>query len=183
MKNLFRLKNPSLLFVIFLGLASTGLSAREMASGAIQALREAGRPELLLGLAEVKGDHGDPNPEEWILLCNDTTAPNGIRELIIKDHHIISEQTPSATFSGEGTLSQLDLSKPLTESGAIFAAANKEAIAHRIGFDYIDYSLRIDAVTNTPIWVAKLYKVGKTADRLVGTLQFSAENGALIKGL
>ncbi len=190
MKNLFRSKNHSLLIthysalcVIFFSLVTTSLSAREMASGAIQALREAGRPELLVGLAEVKGEHGEPNPEEWILLCNDATAPNGIRELTIKDHHIISEQTPTTTFSGEGILPQLDLSKPLTESGAIFAAVNKEAITHHIGFDYINYSLRIDAVTNTPIWVAKLYKIGKTSDKLVGTLQFSAETGALIKGL
>ncbi|MBX9743028.1 MAG: hypothetical protein K2W99_05785 [Chthoniobacterales bacterium] len=182
-----------LLFSFFCFIAITlPLRAREMASGAIQALREAGRPELLLGLAEVKGEHGDPNPEEWILLCNDSSAPSGIRELIIKDHHIISESTPTVAFSGTGALPQLDLSKPLMESGALFAAANRSAIDHHIGFDYVNYSLRIDAVTGKPLWIAKLYKIskkgdkhkdGKKEDKLVGTLQFSAETGAEAKGL
>lgn len=169
--------------VVVFALTATPLLAREMASGAIQALREAGRPELLVGLAEVKGEHGDPNPEEWILLCNDPTAPGGIRELTIKEHHIISEATPTATFSGEGALPQLDLNKPLMESGALFAAANRQAISHHIGFDYVNYSLRVDALTGTPIWIAKLYKIGKKEDKLVGTLQFSAETGAATKSL
>lgn len=177
------------LFCCFLA-TTVSLHAREMASGAIQALREANRPELFAGLAEVKGDHGDPNPEEWILLCNDSTAPGGVRELTIKDHRIIAESTPTATFSGVGALPQLDLSKPLMESGALFAAANRNAITHHIGFDYVNYSLRVDTASGKPLWVAKLYKIRKSKskkgtmeDKLVGTLQFSAETGTEAKGL
>ena len=168
---------------LFLGLNITPVSAAETALSAIQGLRDAGRPELLAGLAEVKGEHGEPQPEEWTLLCNDSAARGGIRELTIKDHHIIAERTPIHSFEGEGNLPQLDLTHLTVDSGAIFTAANKEAIAHHRGFDFINYTLRADAVTGGLLWIVQLYKTGKTTDTLVGTLQFSAETGAVIKGL
>src|SRR5690349_5638155 len=90
----------SLLTLIGLGAAIAPLSAAETAMSALQALR-ATRPTLLTGLVEVKGEHGEPQPEEWVLLCNDPTAQGGIRELTIKDHNIISERTPIHQFEGE----------------------------------------------------------------------------------
>ena len=173
---------PSLLIFVF-GTALTSLSGAETATAAIQALRDASRPDMLAALVEVKGEHGEPQPEEWVLLCNDATAQGGLRELTIKDHHIISERTPLRSLEGEGTLPQLDSTHITMDSGAVFKAANNEAKNHRIGFDFLNYTLRTDAVTGKPLWIVQLYKTDKTNDRLVGTLQFSPETGALIKGL
>jgi hypothetical protein len=173
----------TLLSLFFLGATIARLSAAETATSAIQALRESGRPEMAAALVEVKGEHGEPQPEEWVLLCNDPTAQAGIRELTIKDHHIISERTPMRHFEGEGTLPQLDPTHITMDSGAVFKAANSEAKNHRIGFDSLNYTLRTDSVTGQSLWIVQLYRNDKENQRLVGTLQFSPETGALIKGL
>lgn len=165
-----------LLFLV-LGVTFSSLLADEMAISAIQTLREANRPRLLEGLAELKGVHGTPQPEEWILLCNDPTARGGVRELTVKGQHIISERTPTGGFGGAGDLPLIDLTHLLIDSGPIFTAANREAVAHHLGFDYINYTLRADATTGKLLWVVQLYKDSET---LVGTIQFSAETGAAI---
>ena len=173
----------SSLLIVFFGAAIAPLSAAETATSALQALRDAGRPEMVTTLVEVKGEHGEPQPEEWVLLCNDATAQGGLRELTVKDHHIIAERTPLRSLEGEGTLPQLDSTHIAMDSGAVFKAANNEAKNHLIGFDSLNYTLRTDAVTGKPLWIVQLYKADKTGDRLVGTLQFSPETGALVKGL
>lgn len=169
-------------FILFFISSFSSLFAKETAFSAIQALRDAGRPELVTGLAEIKGEHGEPQPEEWTVLCNDPSARGGIRELTIKDHHIIAERTPLRSFEGEGNLPQFNLPLIVIDSNAVFAAANQEAVARRRGFDFINYTLRVDAITGNPIWIVQLYKPGKEADRLIGTLQFSAETGTMLKG-
>lgn len=177
------MKSSFIVRYIILFLAFHSLNAAETATSAIQALRDAGRSEMLTGLVEVKGEHGEPQPAEWVLLCNDATAQGGIRELTIKDHHVISERTPVRSFEGEGNLPQLNLAQVIIDSGAIFKAANNEAKNHRIGFDFLNYTLRTDAITGKPLWIVQLYKTEKINDCLVGSLQFSPETGAIIKGL
>ncbi len=169
------------LLLLFVGISLTQLSASETALSALQTLHELGRPQLAEALVEIKGEHGEPQPQEWILLCNDPQAQSGIRELIIKDHHPISERTPLRRFEGEGTLPQLDLKRVSIDSGVIFKAANTEAKNHRVGFDFINYILRTDALTGQPLWVVQLYKNAHNEEHLVGTLQFSTETGALLK--
>ncbi|MFI0348462.1 MAG: hypothetical protein ACH346_06840 [Chthoniobacterales bacterium] len=169
-----------LLLTFLLGFPVASIFAAETALSAIQVLRDASRPELLAGLAEVKGEHGDPQPAEWILLCNDPTAQGGVRELTISNHQIVSERTPLNGFGGEGDLLHLDTTHITVDSGAIFKAVNSEAIAHHIGFDAIDYVLRTDAISGATLWIVHLYN-GSGA--LVGTMQLSSETGAVIKPL
>ncbi|MFZ4115606.1 MAG: hypothetical protein ACOYK6_02640 [Chthoniobacterales bacterium] len=172
-----------LLSLFCFGVAIAPLPAVETANSAIQALRESGRPEMAAALVEVKGEHGEPQPEEWVLLCNDPTAQGGIRELTVKDHHVISERTPVRHFEGEGTLPQLDPTHIIMDSGEVFKATNNEAKNHRIGFDSLNYTLHTDAVTGQSLWIVQLYRNDKENQHLVGTLQFSPETKALIKGL
>lgn len=166
--------------VIFLLFFISSLSASETALSAINALRDAARPELLAGLVEVKGEHGAPQPEEWIVLCNDTTAQGGVRELTVTGHHIVSERTPLNGFGGEGDLPSLNIANAVIDSGAVFAAANREAIAHHLGFDSINYVLRTDALSGEPLWIVHL---NNASGALVGTIQFSGKSGAIIKPL
>lgn len=173
----------TVLFLLLLEVAITPLCAAETVSSAIQALKDAGRPEMITALVEAKGIHGEPQPHEWVLICNDPTAQGGIRELTIADHHIISERTPITHFEGEGALPQIDCSHITMNSDLVFKAANNEAKNHHIGFDSLSYTLRTDALTGNLLWIIQLYKTNKSEDLLVGTLQFSPETGALVKGL
>jgi|LauGreSBDMM110SN_4_FD.fasta_scaffold36831_2 hypothetical protein len=173
----------ALLLLFFFELTLVSLSATETATSAIQVLKESGRPEMISTLVEIAGTHGEPQPEEWVLTCNDPTAQGGIRELTIKNHHIISERTPLGSFEGQGALPQLDPTLITMDSEAVFKAANEHAKDHHIGFDSLTYTLRTNALTGKPIWIVQLYKTNKNDENLVGTLQFSPETGALIKGL
>lgn len=170
----------SFVLCLFLGFSLSSLSAAETALSAVQALRDSSRPSLLPDLVEIKGEHGGPQPDEWVLLCNDSTAQGGVRELVIAGHQIVSERTPHDGFGGEGELPRLNLAQVVIDSGSIFTAVNHQAVAHHIGFDSIDYVLRVDAVSGEPLWIVHLYN---SKGELVGTMQISAKSGAIVKPL
>jgi len=156
------------------------LSAAETSSSALQALKDASRPELLTGLAELKGKEGVPQPGEWIVLCNDPSAHGGIREVTIVNGHIVSERTPMGEYAGEGDLPHLTVTPTMVDSGAVFKIVDREAKAAKIGFDSIDYVLRVDAISGKPLWIVQIYK---SSGALVGTMEISAETGGILKSL
>jgi hypothetical protein len=156
------------------------LSAAETALSALQALKDTSRSELLAGLAEVKSKEGVPQPEEWIVLCNDPSAHGGIRELTITNGHIVSERTPMGEYAGEGDLPHLTVTPTMIDSGAIFKTVDREAKVAHLGFDSIDYVLRVDAVSGKPLWIVQLHKSSGT---LAGTMEISAETGEVLKPL
>ncbi len=166
----------SLLFCLI----ATSLLAAETSSSALQGLKEASRSELLNGLAELKGKEGIPQPAEWIILCNDPSAHGGIRELTIANGHIVSERTPMGEYAGEGDLPHLTVTPTMLDSGAIFKIADREAKAAKIGFDSIDYILRVDAISGKPLWIIQLHKI---SGALVGNMEVSAETGEVLKPL
>ena len=73
---------------------------------------------------------------------------------------------------------------PLTrlnlDSDGAFEIANKQAIAKKIGFSWVDYTLRANAVGGAPMWILRLYD---SMGIRVGVIQISAENGSLIMPL
>lgn len=168
------------IFSLVIGLGVTSLSATETAFSALQALKDASRPELVAGLAEVKGKEGIPQPSEWVIICNDPSAHGGIRELTIANAHIISERTPMGEYAGEGDLPHLTVLPTMIDSGAIFKIVNQEARTAKIGFDSIDYALRVDAVSKKPLWIIQLHKA---SGALAGTMEISAETGAVLRPL
>lgn len=165
-------------FLLFL--LSTFLCGAETSSFALQALKDASRPELLAGLAEVKGKEGIPQPGEWIVLCNDPSAHGGIREVTIVSGHIVSERTPIGEYAGEGDLPHLTITPTMIDSGAVFKIVDREAKAAKVGFDSIDYVLRVDAISGKPLWIVQLHK---SSGALAGTMEISAETGGVLKPL
>ena len=158
----------------------TQLSAGETSLSVVQALKDTGRPALLVGLAEIKAKDGIPQPSEWIALCNDPSAHGGVRELTISNGHVVSERTPMGEFAGEGDLPHLEITPTMIDSGAVFKIVNREAKAAHIGFDAIDYVLRVDAISGKPLWIVQLHK---SSGALVGTMELSAETGEILKAL
>lgn len=156
------------------------LSAAETSLSAIQALKDCGRSDLLTGLAEIKAKDGVPQPSEWIVLCNDPSTHGGVRELTISNGHVVSERTPMGEFAGEGGLPHLTITPTTIDSGAVFKIVDREAKAAHLGFDSIDYVLRVDAISGKPLWIVQLYK---SSGVLVGTMEISAESGEVLKPL
>ncbi len=169
------------IYCLLFGLMTTLLSGAETSSSAIQALKDAARPELLTGLAELKAKDGVPQPSEWIVLCNDPSTHGGVRELTIVNGHIVSERTPMGEFAGEGDLPHLTITPTTIDSGVVFKIVDREAKTAHIGFDSINYILRVDAISGKPIWVVQIYKTASASP--IGTIELSAETGEVLKPL
>ena len=66
------------------------------------------------------------------------------------------------------------------DSDRAFEIANKQAIAKKVSFSWVDYSLRADAPGGSPTWVLRLYN---NMGLNVGVTQISAENGSVMMPL
>jgi len=129
---------------------------------------------------EVKGERGSPNPEEWTILLSDPTARGGVREVSVANGQITSERTPLRGFTDVANVPALSRSKVVADVGPVFQAVEKEAIVKKVGFDWIDYNLKSDTASDTPLWKVKLYD---SMGSLVATATVSATDGKLTSPL
>jgi hypothetical protein len=129
-------------------------------------------------LIELSGRRGDPVPPEWTILLADPSARGGVREMTVAAGQITSERTPLVGYSGVASRPALDRTKVSVDANSVFDIAQREAVAARIGFHWIDYSLATNPATFQPEWTVHLYdSSGSTA----GTLRIAALGGSVIE--
>ncbi len=131
-------------------------------------------------LVEITGERGEPRPPEWKLVYSDPAARGGIREIVTSGDVIVSERTPLRGYSGISTSQPISLARLKIDSDGAFEVANRQASAKRIGFNWIDYTLRANSVTGAPMWIMRLYD---NMGAQVGVLQISAEDGSVLMPL
>lgn len=147
---------------------------------ALEVVRSQRGPEFLAKLVEMRGERGEPQPLAWKLFFNDPEARGGVRELVVQGANITSERTPLRGMGGVGDLPVLTMANIKLDSTGAFAAANREALRMKVGFHWIDYTLRADANNGQPIWVVDL------TDYLgirVGSLVVAADSGRVVRPL
>lgn len=147
---------------------------------AYTALRTAKKAANSGSLIELKGDSGEPRPQEWKLTFSDPTARGGIREIVVSGDVIVSERTPLRGFAGASTQLPVVVTRLNLDSDGAFQIANKQAQKKNLGFNWIDYTLRANQTTGAPMWVLRL------RDHMgaqVGVMQISAEDGSIIAPL
>jgi len=131
-------------------------------------------------LIAVTGERGAPQPQEWKVVFSDPAARGGIREIVTSGDVIVSQRTPLKGYTGVGSEPAIALTRVNLDSDGAFEIANKQAIAKKIGFSWVDYTLRANAVGGAPMWILRLYD---SMGIRVGVIQISAENGSLIMPL
>ena len=131
-------------------------------------------------LVEVVGDRGEPQPQEWKVVLRDPGARGGIREVVASGDVVVSQRTPLRGYSDFSAQPAIALSRLNLDSDRAFEITNKQAIAKKVGFSWVDYSLRASADGGSPIWVLRLYS-GMGSQ--VGVIQISAENGSVLAPL
>lgn len=145
---------------------------------AYEALRTVREKQPKAGaLVEMRGERGEPAPQQWTLLFSDPSARGGVREITVAGDVIVSERTPLRGYAGTGALPQVDLTKLNLDSNGAFRIANKEAAARKVGFNWVDYALRSHSATGEPMWVLILFD---HMGAQTGTIQISAVNGAIL---
>ena len=131
-------------------------------------------------LIAVTGERGEPQPQEWKVIFSDPAARGGIREIVASGDVIVSQRTPLKGYTGVGSEPAIALTRLNLDSDRAFEIANKQAIAKKIGFSWVDYTLRANAVGGAPMWILRLYD---SMGIKVGVIQISAENGSVIMPL
>ena len=128
-------------------------------------------------LIEVTGERGEPQPQEWKVILSDPAARGGIREIVASGDVIVSQRTPVKGYTGVGSEPSIALARLNVDSDRAFEIANKQAVARRIGFSWVDYTLRANADGGAPMWILRLQN---NMGSKVGVVQISAENGSVL---
>lgn len=124
----------------------------------------------------VTGVEGNPQPETWKIMLDDSHARGGVREVEVAGGRIVSERTPvrSVTGSSEGaTIKTAHLN--LDSSGA-FAVASHTAEKSNTRFETVSYTLRTDE-RGDPTWIVTL----QNGSRPVGTICIGANRGTVTR--
>lgn len=145
---------------------------------AINAAQKITRPPATL--VEVTGERGEPRPAEWKLIYNDPAARGGVKEIVASGDVVVSQRTPLRGYPGIAGSQPIVLTRFKIDSDGAFDIANRQATARRIGFNWVDYTLRANNITGAPMWILRLYD---NMGAQVGVVQISAEDGSVITPL
>lgn len=145
---------------------------------AINAAQKITRPPA--ALIEMTGERGEPRPQEWKLVYTDPAARGGVKEITASGDVVVSERTPLRGYAGIGTSQPVSLTRLKIDSDAAFDIANGQATKKRLGFNWVDYTLRANNVTGAPMWILRLYD---NMGAPVGVVQISGEDGSIIMPL
>ena len=149
----------------------------ETAYEAIRVVQATTGDAVLERVVEVRGQGGAPQPEVWNVVLDDPLARGGVRVMEVKRNKVVGERTPVSGYVSEGASSLIRLDDLNLDSSGAFSVVEKAAVNQQIGFDKVDYSLRLDAPAGAPLWFVTLYDVeGKE----VGSVQIAAKEGAIV---
>jgi hypothetical protein len=167
--------------VVWCGVSVLSASAWAVGGTAYMAVKAAQKStDNSADLVEVIGDRGEPQPQEWKVVLRDPGARGGIREVVASGDVVISQRTPLRGYSEFESQPAIALPRLNLDSDRAFAIANKQAIAKKVGFSWVDYTLRANAAGGSPLWILRLYN-GMGSQ--VGVIQISAENGTVLAPL
>ncbi|MDP9291921.1 MAG: hypothetical protein M3O82_06120, partial [Verrucomicrobiota bacterium] len=161
--------------VVFLFVLQIVALGRESAYQALRTLGKERGQSLLNRVVEVTGLQGTSQPDVWKIVIDDPAARGGIRELEVSKGHVISERAP---VRGAARGAVMNFQKLNLDSEGAFTIANQEASRARVGFDTVDYVLRRDEQTQTPVWQI-LLKSGE--GQSVGRIGIAADSGVVTR--
>lgn len=169
--------------VVFLvALAGSTLAFGSGGGSALHALQTVSAQEFAQNAAivEIKGVRGEPMPAEWTVLLADPSARGGVREVVVSSGRILSERAPMHGFTEVANLPPIDMQKVSIDAGNVFQNVNEQASAEKLGFHWIDYTLRNDPQSMQPVWTVRVYdKLGSE----IGQSRITADSGAILEPL
>ncbi|MEP6686635.1 MAG: hypothetical protein ABJB22_07655 [Verrucomicrobiota bacterium] len=160
-------------------LMATPVLAQDAAT-AYEALRTVGTKlgrDAVNHIISVTGVEGDPQPETWKVLLDDTRARGGVRELEVSNGRIISERTPGRSVVGTAEGATIDTARLNLDSSGAYTVASHTAERSHTQFATVSYALRTDERSN-PIWIVTLQN---TAGKPVGTIHIGANRGTVTR--
>jgi hypothetical protein len=96
----------------------------------------------------------------------------------MKGTQIVGERTPITGYTSSGDTSIIKLRDLNLDSSGAFTVAEKTATAQKVGFDRVDYSLRLGSPNGAPVWFLTLTDA---LNAEVGTLKIAADTGTVLE--
>jgi hypothetical protein len=143
---------------------------------AYEALRTIGQRlnrDAINHVISVTGIEGDPQPEMWKVLLDDSRAQGGVREVQVKNGEIVSQRMPTSSVVGSREGATINTSRLNLDSSGAFAVASHTADKSNTRFATVSYTLRTDEGGN-PVWIVTLHGV---KGRPVGTIHIGTNKG------
>ena len=156
-------------------LAATPALAQERAT-AYEALRTVSQRlnrDYVNHVISVTGVEGDPQPDTWKILLDDSRARGGVREVEVRNGEIVSERTPTRSVVGSSEGATINTSRLNLDSSGAFTVASHTADKSSTRFATASYTLRTDERGN-PMWIVTLQS---QRGRPVGTIYIGANKG------
>ncbi len=143
---------------------------------AYEALRTVGQRlnrDYVNHIVSVIGLQGNPQPETWKILIDDSRARGGVREVEVRNGRIVSERTPTRSVVGSSEGATINTARLNLDSSGAFAVASNTADKSHTQFATASYTLRTDERGN-PTWIVTLQS-GRGEP--VGTIHIGANKG------
>ena len=163
---------------VLLLIATAGF-AQENAT-AYEALRVVGNKlnrDYVNHVISVTGVRGNPQPETWKILVDDSRARGGVREIEVANGNIISERTPVRTVVGSAEGATISTTRLNLDSSGAYAVASHTAEKSNTLFSTASYTLRTDE-RGDPIWIVTLHG---DSGRPVGTIHINCNRGNVVR--
>jgi hypothetical protein len=163
---------------VLLFLSATALA--QEGGTAYEALRtisgKLGRPALN-HVISITGVDGDPQPQTWTVLLEDSRSPTGTREIQVTQGRVQSDRTPQRAVIGSARNATLKTSRLNLDSSGAFAVASRTADRSAMHFASANYTLRTDE-RGDPVWIVTLFS---PSQKPVGTIHINSNRGNVVR--
>ena len=147
---------------------------------AYEAMRTVGtqlKRDYVNHVTSVTGTNGNPQPEMWKIMIEDSSASGGVREVEVSHGQIASERTPLRSTVEASFGPVIDTGKLNLDSSGAYTLARRTADKSHVTFATVDYALQVDERGN-PIWKVALQRQnGEPA----GTIFIGANHGTVTR--
>lgn len=163
-----------------LGVTVATAFAQQENGTAYEALRtisgQLGKPALN-HVISITGVDGDPQPQQWKVLLEDSHSPTGTREVVVANGSIVSDRSPERVVVGSASNSTIKTSRLNLDSSGAFAVASRTADRSAAKFASANYTLRVDE-KGDPVWIITLLSPSR---RPVGTIHINCNRGNVVR--
>jgi hypothetical protein len=103
-------------------------------------------------LAIIDGHDGAPTPARWHFLVEDPTSENGLREFVVAGREVVADREVSQFATRLAPEDVLGKTAVKIDSDAVARTAERYATANELAVVSMNFRLRKDDLTDTPVW-------------------------------
>ncbi len=162
-------------FALLLSTAAVSAQTSGTAYDAMRTVGTAVNRDAVNRVISVVGTDGNPQPSTWHIMLRDTSAPGGVREVVVTNGRVTGNRAGGATLAGRGAT--IDTTKLNLDSSGAYEVASKTADTSHVPFAFVSYTLRPDDRGN-PTWVVTLQNQNR---RSLGTINIGANKGTVTR--